>query len=172
MDMQLVIKLTSGDGTGVPIGLIESPPMLYTNFKELFPTVKFSDVATSTETEPYWYGVFEWDYAPLNVPHTKNVKSLGLVKKENGVWSPAFELVDASAEEIAERIEIKSIEIRRLRDRKLKLSDFCEIERLGMSPEMKAKFDVYRQILRDIPAQPEFPFGTIFPVRPDKEINA
>ena len=45
MDQQLVIKLTSGDGNGIPVGLVESPPMLYTNLKALYPTVNFSEKA-------------------------------------------------------------------------------------------------------------------------------
>jgi hypothetical protein len=168
MDQQLVIKLNGNDSNAKPIGLVESPPMLYINFKELHKDVSFSEKAISSETEPYFYGVFKWDYAPTNVPHTKNVKSLGLIKKENGVWSPAFELIDATPEEISERIQVKSEEIRLIRNKKLKLSDFCEIERLGMNAEMQLKFDEYRKILRDIPNQPEFPFETVFPIRPDK----
>jgi len=171
MDMQLVIKLTSGDGTGVPVGLVESPPMLYTNLKDLFPTITFSDVATPSEVEPYWYGVFEWNYAPTDVPYNKNVLALGLVKNSQGIWRPEFELVDASAEEIAERTASQALLVRNARNGKLKNSDWVDLPRFNetMHPELKKKYDEYRQALRDLPTQSGFPFDVIMPIRPDKE---
>ena len=173
MDQQLVIKLTSGDGTGVPVGFDVSPPILYTNLKALYPTVSFSETAAPSETEPYWYGVFEWNFEPMveEVPHTKNVKALGLIKNNRGVWRPEFELVDARAEEIAERTAEKALEVRGERNNRLLYSDWVDLPSpiKPISPELKQNMDEYRQLLRDIPAQPEFPFNTIFPTRPDKE---
>lgn len=171
MDQQLVIKLNSGDGTGVPTGLDVCPPMLYRNLKQLFPTIEFSDIATPAETEPYWYGVFEWNFAPTDVPYNKNVKELGLVKNSQGIWRPEFELVDASAEEIAERTAKKALEVRGERNNRLLYSDWVDLPSpiKPISTELKQNMDAYRQLLRDIPAQPEFPFNTIFPARPDKE---
>jgi hypothetical protein len=168
MDMQLVIKLTSGDGTGVPVGIVESPPMLYTNLKALFPTVTFSDIATSSETEPYWYGVFEWNYPPQQheISHTKNVKELGLVKNEQGVWRHEFEIVDASAEEIIERTIAKEAFERVRRDNKLKLSDWVDLPISSLKAEDKIAYDAYRQALRDYPAQEGFPWNATFPKKP------
>jgi hypothetical protein len=155
----------------VPVGIDVSPPMLYVNLKQLYPTVAFSDIATPSETEPYWYGVFEWNFAPTDVPYDKNIKELGLVKNSQGVWRFEFELVNASAEEIAERTAEKAWEVRIERNSFLLTSDWVDLPTpiKPISPELKQKFDLYRQVLRDIPAQPEFPFNTVFPVRPDKE---
>jgi hypothetical protein len=169
MDQQLVIKLTSGDGTGVPVGLVESPPMLYTNLKALFPTVTFSDIATPSETEPYWYGVFEWKAKPTEVPYDKNIEELGLLKGEDGIWRPEFELADASSEEIANCTAIKADVERAKRNRKLKLSDWVELPIADLTAEQKAEYDTYRQALRDYPAQEGFPWTATFPQPPKDE---
>jgi len=169
MDQQLVIKLTSGDGTGVPVGLVESPPILYTNLKALYPTITFSDTATPSETEPYWYGVFEWNYAPTQVSYTKNVQELGLVKNSQGIWRPEFELIDATAEEIASRTADKANLERAKRNKKLKLSDWVDLPIANLTAEEKAEYDAYRQALRDYPAQEGFPWTAIFPQTPKDE---
>ena len=169
MDQQLVIKLTSGDGTGVPVGLVESPPMLYTNLKALFPTVTFSDIATSSETEPYWYGVFEWNVEPIDVPYTKNVKALGLVKNSQGVWRHEFELIDATTEEINERTLYQANCERAKRLKKLRLSDWVDLPIANLTPEEKLAYDAYRQALRDYPAQEGFPWTSVFPNKPTRD---
>ena len=171
MDQQLVIKLTSGDGKGTPVGLVESPPMLYTNLKALYPTVSFSEKATPSETEPYGYGVFEWNFEPMveDVPHTKNVKALGLIKNSQGIWRPEFELVDATEEEINVRILERAKQVRQIRNQLLKLSDWVELPIANITAEVKQKYDFYRQELRDLPAKEGFPFEVTMPVRPDDE---
>jgi len=168
MDQQLVIKLTLGDGTGVPVGLVESPPMLYTNLKALHPSVTFSDVATPSETEPYGYGVFDWNHTPMphQVPYNKNVKELGLLKNEQGVWRSEFEFVDANEEEITIRTLEKSTVERMKRNKKLKLSDWVELPIANLTAEEKAEYDAYRQALRDYPAQEGFPWTATFPQPP------
>jgi hypothetical protein len=170
MDQQLVIKLTSGDGTGVPVGLVESPPMLYTNLKALYPTITFSDTATPSETEPYWYGVFEWNFAPQinEVPYNKNVKELGLVKNNQGIWRPEFELVDATTEEITNRTAFKAKLERERRNKNLKLSDWVELPISNLTADEKLAYDIYRQALRDYPAQEGFPWSATFPEQPNK----
>jgi hypothetical protein len=171
MDQQLVIKLNSGDGNGTPVGLVESPPMLYTNLKALYPTVSFSDTATPSETEPYWYGVFEWNHEPMahEVPHTKNVKELGLIKNSQGIWRPEFELVDATEEEVNVRVSEKAAQVRKIRNQYLKLSDWVELPIANITTEVKQQYDVYRQELRDLPAKEGFPFEVTMPIQPNKE---
>jgi hypothetical protein len=170
MEQQLVIKLTSGDGKKTPVGLVENPPMLYTNLKALYPTVSFSDTATPSETEPYWYGVFEWNFEPRihEVPHTKNVKALGLVKNSQGIWRPEFELVDATEEEINVRILKKAEQVRQRRNELLKLSDWVDLPIANITAEVKQKYDVYRHALRELPAQDGFPFESKMPVQPSE----
>jgi hypothetical protein len=170
MDQQLVIKLTSGDGNGVPVGLVESPPMLYTNFKALYPTVTFSEKATALETEPYWYGVYEWANVPTEqLPHTQSYKDVGLTKHEDGIWRDTFVVRDATPEEITERTEIEKNRILRLRNKELRYSDFSQV---ADAPDyVKAKlseWNAYRQALRDLPSQQGFPWEVTIPTKPSK----
>jgi hypothetical protein len=169
MDQQLVIKLTAGDGTGVPVGLVESPPILYSNLKALFPTVTFSDIATPSETEPYWYGVYEWANPPAeeDVPHTKSIDDGVLAKGEDGIWRRTYPLKDATPEEIAQRTYEKVEFVRDDRTRLLRQCDFTQLPDApdNVKQNMQAWVD-YRQALRDIPAQEGFPWNVTYPVKP------
>jgi hypothetical protein len=166
MDHQLVIKLTSGDGNGVPVGLVEFPPMLYTNLKELYPTVNFSEKATPSETEPYWYGVFEWAYSPIDLPYNKSFDEAGLTKDADGIWKPTFIVRDATQEELKIRIDNQSEGQRFLRNKKLLLSDFFDLSDSPLSETKKEEYKVYRQALRDITSQEGFPFNIQWPELP------
>ena len=159
MDMQLVIKLTSGDGTGVPVGIVESPPMLYTNFKELFPSIQFSDKATPSETEPYWYGVYEQSEPPTNLNWDETYDFHGLTKNSDGIWRDTYVVRPCTEEEKMVRIEKQSRIILAHRLRALKLSDFVLLDDAPLS--IKADIDKwleYRQKLRDITKADGFPW--------------
>jgi hypothetical protein len=167
MDQQLVIKLTSGDGNGVPVGLVESPPMLYTNLKALYPTVTFSEKATPLETEPYWYGVFEWAFKPIDLPYNKSFDEAGLTKDANGIWKPTFIVRDATQEELKVRTDYQIEGERYKRNRLLLLSDFFDNIDSPLSETKKEEYRVYRQALRDITSQEGFPFNTQWPELPE-----
>lgn len=166
MDQQLVIKLTAGDGTGVPVGLIESPPVLYTNFKTLFPSVTFSDIATSTETEPYWYGVFEWAYPPENLEYTKSFDDVGVTKHEDGVWRNTFVMRNATAEEIENKTKYKAEQERHRRYILLRRAEWTQMPDNNLSVVEKQAWAEYRQKLRDVPQQLGFPWVIDWPVPP------
>ena len=167
MDQQLVIKLTSGDGNGAPIGLVKSPPMLYKNLKDLYPTITFSEKATASETEPYWYGVFEWAWGPTNLPHTQSFDDIGLTKHQDGIWRPTFVVREATQEEIVERTANKSLEVRFERKQLLLDSDFSQLADAPSNVKENIEaWKAYRQSLRDIPSQPEFPWNVTFPTAP------
>jgi hypothetical protein len=166
MDQQLVIKLTSGDGNGVPVGLVESPPMLYSNLKKLYPTINFSEKATPSETEPYWYGVFEWAFKPIDLPYNKSFDEAGLTKDANGIWKPTFIVRDATQEEINSRAVSYSARVRDDRDFKLISTDWFDNTDSPLSESKKEEYRLYRQALRDIPLQDGFPFNIQWPEIP------
>lgn len=166
MDQQLVIKLTSKDGNGIPIGLIESPPMLYSNFKSITPNVKFSDKATPLEIEPYGYGVFEWAFQPIDLPYNKSFDEAGLTKDANGIWKPTFIIRDATQEELKSRTDTQSQIERFMRNRLLLQTDFFDLIDSPLSEAEKEKYKIYRQALRDISSQAGFPFDIQWPELP------
>jgi hypothetical protein len=164
MDQQLVIKFS--EQTGSPIGLVESPPMLYTNFKMLFKQNVFSDTAKATEVEPHGYGVFEWAWKPTDTHYTKSIDDVGLTKHQDGIWRPTFVERNATAEELAERTENKKLEERYTRNDLLTQSDYTQLPDSGLSETKVMEYRVYRQALRDIPTQEGFPWVVEYPVLP------
>lgn len=169
MNQDIVVKLTAGDGTGVPVDITQNPPLLYTNMKALFPTVTFSERATPDEIEPYWYGVWEWvsPPSPQTIPFDKIVKETGIKKCEDGVWRHTFELVDAPQDVVEERIAEIAEKVRITRRRLLKHSDYTQMDDAPESVKAnKEAWKVYRQALRDITLQKGFPLDVIWPEEP------
>jgi hypothetical protein len=164
MDQQLVIKLS--EQTGSPIGLVESPPMLYTNLKMLFKQNVFSDIATATEVEPIGYGVFEWAWAPAASHYTKSIDDVGLTKHQDGIWRPTFVERNATSKEIAERTKHKKLEERYKRDDLLAKCDYTQLFDSGLSETKVMEYKAYRQALRDITLQEGFPWDVEFPFAP------
>ena len=62
--------------------------------------------------------------------------------------------------------ELVAAEVRAQRARLIAESDWVVLPDVSMSDETKAAWISYRQALRDITTQPEFPFGTVFPTPP------
>jgi hypothetical protein len=164
MDQQLVIKLTTNDGTGVPIGPIDSsPPLLYTNLKHLYPDFAFSEKATPSETESFGYGVYERIAFNPDIPYNKTAVDTTLAKQDDGVWRNTLIIRDATPEEIYERTEAKAKEVRRIRDRDLRLTDWTRLDDVNLSDEKKNQYLTYRNLLRDVPQQPGFPWNINYP---------
>ncbi len=167
MDQQLVIKLENkSDGSIAPVGLIESPPMLYTNLKALHPTISFSDKIIASEVEPYLYGAFNWAYLPTDLPYNKSADNVGLKKHEDGFWKPTFIVRDATTEEIANRTIEKSNRIRGERNAYLRQTDYTQLQDVNIAQAKVNEYVIYRKQLRDLPLQDGFPWNVIFPIKP------
>lgn len=82
-----------------------------------------------------------------------------LIKK---VWTQAWSTVDASEEEIAERLAAKWASIRA--DRNARLAE-CDWTQLSDTTVDKEAWKTYRQALRDITTQ-ETPFAIVWPDKP------
>jgi hypothetical protein len=171
----LVIKLTSGDGNGVPVGLTQEPPMLYLTLKAKYPTVKFSDIPNPAETEPYWYGVFEWTDDPTHNQiftkdnYTKSYRSDGVTKHADGVWRRTWTEISATPEEIAQRTENENQRLLKQRNVALLKSDFSQgVDAPDYVKAKQSEWNAYRQALRDLTNQTGFPWNVTFPTKPSK----
>ena len=107
------------------------------------------------------------EYAPVedapfpSVDYTKNIVEGEPASTPNGLivnWV----VTDASAEEIANRIEAQWQNIRNIRNGKLRLSDWTQ---LPDTPADAAAWATYRQALRDITNQAD-PFNITWPNEP------
>lgn len=173
MDHTLVIKLTSENGSGVPIGLIESPPMLWLTLKARNPGFSWSSTAVASEVEQFGYGLWEWVEEPSVIRYTKEtyIKSYrqdGITKHSDNVWRNTFTEVDATEEEKAERTNMeKELKIRE-RNQALRFSDFTQVEDAPNYIKAKqSEWNIYRQALRDLPTQEGFPWIDL-PIKPSK----
>lgn len=83
----------------------------------------------------------------------------------NGTWVQQWKVIAKTVEEALEQENQKAKEVREERNILLTQSDWTQV--------LDAKVDrnswaVYRQLLRDITKQPEFPFGITWPPKPEE----
>jgi hypothetical protein len=174
----LVIKLTSEDGSGEPIGEVESPPMLWLTLKERNPGFSWSYPPIASEVEQFGYGLFEWNEEPrsedFRIPYTKDTytksyKREGLVKHSDNVWRPTWTQIEATQEEINQRTQFEKERLIRDRNRSLRQSDFSQgLDAPDYVKTKQSEWNTYRQALRDLPTQAGFPWDIAMPVKPTK----
>lgn len=107
------------------------------------------------------FPVVEQDPPKLN-PATQNLNQIN-PKLVDGQWLQTWEITDATPEQIAERTESKAVEVRA--DRNKRLAD-CDWTQLADAPVAHAVWAAYRQDLRDVTAQPGFPWDVEWPPAP------
>jgi hypothetical protein len=75
---------------------------------------------------------------------------------ENG-WAYVVAVADKTAEEIASDVASKSAQLRAARDRALEACDWRVIRAAETGVAMDQEWANYRQALRDLPSNPDFP---------------
>jgi hypothetical protein len=75
---------------------------------------------------------------------------------ENG-WAYVVKVEDKTAEEIAADVASKAAQMRANRDRALEASDWRVIRSAETSEPLDQEWAEYRQALRDLPSNPDFP---------------
>lgn len=81
----------------------------------------------------------------------------------NGVWVQGWLVVAASAEEIARKNYLKTIEVKALRNKALANTDYTQLPDYQGSSALKLVYIEFRQQLRDLPEQAGFPFNYSWP---------
>ena len=111
----------------------------------------------------------KWDIYPVTV---EEKPSFDAIYKElststptliDGVWTQGWTLLDRNSTQIEESIELEKTKIRKLRTSLLMETDFYGFSDITMSSEMAT----YRQALRDVPSQEEFPTTIVWPTKPE-----
>jgi hypothetical protein len=93
--------------------------------------------------------------------YTVNVERTAI--KEGNEWVERWIQTPATAQQIAERTAAKAYDVRN--DRNKRLAD-CDWTQLADSPVDKTVWETYRQALRDVPSQKEFPWVVAWPDEP------
>ena len=110
------------------------------------------------------YGMLPIQRLEIQQDYTKNI-SEDIPELIDGVWTENWIIVDATQEEIDERLTNKWWEVRDERNSRLNSSDWTQITDSPLTEEQKNAWRQYRQELRDITNQAN-PFEIIFPVQP------
>ena len=82
----------------------------------------------------------------------------------DGAWVVLWDVVQKTAEELAEEDERQAEKVRDSRNAKLAASDWTQ---LADAPVDQTAWANYRQSLRDVPAQAGFPWEVIWPSKPE-----
>jgi hypothetical protein len=85
---------------------------------------------------------------------------------EDQRWTQIWRVRDMTAEEVASRNDAQAANIRAQRDIKLAETDWIVIKNLELNANIPGAWEVYRQALRDVPAQSGFPWTITWPNQP------
>jgi hypothetical protein len=130
-------------------------------FRALFPNTSLPQQLTETLINELGGDVvFE---GPQAQPTRYQVGFADGVVQIEGKWYTKYSVADMDADAIAAKDTEQAKAIRSQRTDKLKDSDWTQV---ADAPVNQAAWATYRQALRDITAQPGFPWGTQWPDAP------
>ena len=96
--------------------------------------------------------------------YTKNI-SEDIPELIEGIWTQSWTIIDATQEEIDQRLSIQWQEVRDQRSGRLNSSDWTQLPDSPLTEEQKNAWRQYRQELRDITNQAD-PFSITYPSLP------
>ena len=132
----------------------ERPEKLYRieNIQNSYCTVVFIDNITPLiDDEGNTYYEYE-SYVHDGILYRKNLDAM--INKEFTVWLNEAKQYDYNQ---------VATEIRKQRDKLLNDTDWTQMPDSALSKEKQDQYKVYRQALRDVPEQEDFPYDVVFP---------
>jgi hypothetical protein len=113
------------------------------------------------------FGVFPVaeDARPVTDRFSYTVKR-SLPELVNGKWIVLWDVLSKSSDALAEQDERQAENVRDSRDGKLSATDWTQITDAPLTTEQRAAWSSYRQSLRDLTAQPGFPWEITWPAKP------
>lgn len=143
-------------------GQVEQYPYSLNQLKKDYPQISFPHSPSEGLLEAFDVYYCE-EVAQPQVNHTQNVEQrFALV---NSKWTQVWNVVDASPDEIAQRIADQWSDVRSDRNKLLASTDWTQIYDAPVEP---LAWTGYRQALRDITTQTD-PFNIIWPVAPGSD---
>jgi hypothetical protein len=130
------------------------------NIQQLFPNTSFPLPITDADL-PSGYVTVGVTAPPVAAADQKVVPSTPI--RTGSTWVQSWSVLAMDASEIAQRDAALAVEIRRERSQRLAESDWTQ---LADASGDKAAWSAYRQQLRDLPTQPNFPHDTVWPTKP------
>lgn len=155
--MTVFIQLKDGE----PIGY----PVLEDNLRALFPEVDFPKAFTPGDVEPYGFGMFEFTQVP-EAPHFHKAVDDVPVKGEDGIYYQRWKIVEMSPEEKQDVTNRRIQDVKNLRFHYLITCDWTQLPNAPITDEKKQQWEIYRQALRDITTQENYPWNITWPDTP------
>lgn len=153
--MTMFIKLENGQPVGNAV--------FQENMEYLFPNFNFNQILTPAIVEPMGYGIYEFTQIPQPGRYQKIVEGTAIRSNSNGIYYQNWQSVAMTAEEQT-AADLRQAEIiRGERSNRLRVTDWTQLADVTLSSEKRAEYTVYRQQLRDITAQPGFPWDCVWP---------
>lgn len=143
---------------------IEKYPVTFMEIRLEFPTVSFPENPTNNDLLGFGYAIVIETVRPLDT-NTARVIETTPTLNDNGQWYQTYTYTEFNSNELAEKLNEISQDIRDNRNRMLIESDWTQ---LPDSPVDKIIWATYRQSLRDIPQQSTFPTQVDWPTKPLK----
>ena len=157
--MTMFIQLENGN----PIGYAVTED----NLRLLFPnTFSNSHIFYPEDVELLGFGMYEFTQVPTPDYPLKAVETTP-VKRDNGIYYQTWLIQEMTDEEKESATNNESIKCRHERDFRLIKSDWTQIIDVPLVDEKRAEWTSYRQALRNIPQQEEFPWNVVWPVAPE-----
>lgn len=155
--MTLFIQLQDGQPVGRPIA--------EDNFRQLFPHTSFPTYFTADTVEPLGYGIYDFSNAPDVGRYEKTVE-VAPVRNEYGIWRQAYVVAPMNDAEKDKADSHQASSVRAERNRRISDTDWLIIKTLEAGQPQDFSVSAYRQALRDIPSQPNFPWDIAWPEMP------
>lgn len=113
------------------------------------------------------YGVYPVGYqpAPSYDPKTQRIEVSNVPSLVSGSWVLTKTVVSMTEQQIESYTATQADKVRLTRDSLLAETDWCALSDVTMSSEMTT----YRQALRDVPAQTDFPHTVVWPAKPTED---
>ena len=109
-------------------------------------------------------GVVEVAKFSGSIPKDKFNYKIDAIQQQDGTWAESWIQVETPPEIMQKNIDATSQAVIYSRNELLQLSDWTQLPDAPISN--KQEWAVYRQALRDVPAQAGFPFEVNWPTRP------
>lgn len=135
------------------------------NLRALFPHHEFPRLFTPDDVRPLGFGMFEWTQIPV-AKFPNRIQDVTPTLGDDGIYYQTWAVVEMTDAEKAEAIDKEAAKVRLEREYRLDRSDWSHLPDTPLTQEQRASWAVYRQALRDVPAQAGFPWKFTWPTQP------
>jgi len=146
-------------------GTIDQYPYKIEQLRRNNPSTSFPKLISKSILESFGvYKVIEQDIPPEFDERIHYIEESKTPEFIDGKWTIVKNIVDKTQEEINDYDQSLALDIRKVRDRLLKDTDWTQ---LPDAPADSLNWESYRQALRDLTQQTGFPSNVEWPVSPD-----